>query len=336
VYSTCVFCNRALGTNESVEHFPVGQRLAFDAAKGRLWAVCPHCHRWNLTPLEERWEAIEDAERLFRSTRLRISTDNIGLARMRDGTDLIRVGAPQRPELAAWRYGSQFATRRRRVIVGSAAAATSIGAMSLLLPAAALPVLIPIAGAGLVVLGVGSITGSKVLFAQRFVRDEADHYLRVTPNDIGAVRLAAEGEGWVLRVPYQSRRPTITPHVLDIINKGSIHEATLRGQLAIDAARALLPLVNGTGAKAQLVSDAVALVADWDSADAAFFLPPAVRLALEMSVHEEQERRALEGELASLEQAWRDAEEVAAIADDLLIPNPVLRALQRLRSLTPP
>ena len=58
MYATCLFCNRPLGHNESIEHFPVGRRLAFDAAKGRLWVVCPACERWNLTPLEERWEAI--------------------------------------------------------------------------------------------------------------------------------------------------------------------------------------------------------------------------------------------------------------------------------------
>jgi hypothetical protein len=39
------------------------------------------------------------------------------------------------------------------------------------------------------------------------------------------------------------------------------------------------------------------------------------RLALEMSVHEETERRALHGELAVLKDAWRDAEEIARICD---------------------
>ena len=37
--------------------------------------------------------------------------------------------------------------------------------------------------------------------------------------------------------------------------------------------------------------------------------------------HEEQERRTLEGELAQLEQAWREAAEIAAIADNLLLPE---------------
>ena len=40
-----------------------------------------------------------------------------------------------------------------------------------------------------------------------------------------------------------------------------------------------------------------------------------------MALHEEEERRALEGELWRLERAWREAEEIAAIADDLLLPE---------------
>jgi hypothetical protein len=46
-------------------------------------------------------------------------------------------------------------------------------------------------------------------------------------------------------------------------------------------------------------------------------LDPAERLALEMAMHEETERRALEGELALLAAAWKEAEEIAAIADEL-------------------
>jgi hypothetical protein len=39
-----------------------------------------------------------------------------------------------------------------------------------------------------------------------------------------------------------------------------------------------------------------------------------------MALHEEQERRALAGELIELELAWRAAEEVAAIADNMFVP----------------
>ena len=103
MYRSCIFCSAPLGSNESIERFPVGRRLAFDAEKGRLWAVCGRCARWNLAPIEERWEAIEDAERLFRDTRLRVQSENVGLARLPDGTTLVRVGEALP---ASWRRGA--------------------------------------------------------------------------------------------------------------------------------------------------------------------------------------------------------------------------------------
>src|SRR3954462_9918218 len=134
MYTTCLFCNGDLGRNEVIETFPVGRRLAFDAARGRLWVVCRRCERWNLTPVEERWEAIEECERLFRDTRLRVSTDNIGLARIREGLELVRIGAPQRPEMAAWRYGDQFGRRRRKHLLYTGGGLTLVGGLVVLGP----------------------------------------------------------------------------------------------------------------------------------------------------------------------------------------------------------
>ena len=57
----------------------------------------------------------------------------------------------------------------------------------------------------------------------------------------------------------------------------------------------------------------------WSNApEGLHYLAIETRLALEMAVNEEREREALEGELALLELAWKDAEEIAAIADQLL------------------
>src|SRR5215208_1146468 len=145
MYRTCLFCSSALGSNEAVEHFPVGRRLAFDAAKGRLWVVCRKCERWNLTPLEERWEAIEECERAFRATRLRVSTDQIGLARLKEGLELVRIGEPQRPEMAAWRYGDQFGRRRRRQYLMGGGVVLIVGA-------------IVVAGPMMGVIGAGAIS----------------------------------------------------------------------------------------------------------------------------------------------------------------------------------
>ena len=136
MFTTSLFCSTALGANETIEHFPVGRRLAFDPDKGRLWVICRACDRWNLTPLEERWEALEEADRLFRETRLRASTDHIGLARLRDGLELVRIGKPQRPEIAAWRYGDQFGRRRqmRLLQIGAVSAAGGLAIAGVLPP----------------------------------------------------------------------------------------------------------------------------------------------------------------------------------------------------------
>ena len=150
MYSTCLFCHASLGANAEIESFPVGRRLAFDEAKGRLWVVCGKCARWNLTPLEERWEAIEECERHFRRMRARVQTDNIGLAKLKEGLELVRIGQPLRPEFAAWRYGRQFEMRRRRAMAMAGVGAVAAGAVGV----AAAPVAGPIVLAGLIFLTV--------------------------------------------------------------------------------------------------------------------------------------------------------------------------------------
>jgi len=57
-----------------------------------------------------------------------------------------------------------------------------------------------------------------------------------------------------------------------------------------------------------------------------------VRLAIEMALHEDTERVALEGDLAALEAAWKDAEQIAAIADRLLLPEWLSDRVDRLRN----
>ena len=54
MYSTCLFCHASLGANEMLEHFPVGRRIAFDTARGRLWVICPSCSQWSLSPQGRR------------------------------------------------------------------------------------------------------------------------------------------------------------------------------------------------------------------------------------------------------------------------------------------
>ena len=91
MYTTCTFCYGQLGTNDVLETFQVSRRVAFDPAKACLWAVCPSCARWNLAPVEERWETVDECERRFRATSLRYSSGNVGLAWLKGDLDLIRI-----------------------------------------------------------------------------------------------------------------------------------------------------------------------------------------------------------------------------------------------------
>ena len=130
MYSTCLFCTKDLGSNEVLETLPIGRRIAFDSGQGRLWVICGSCGRWNLVPFDSRLETIDRCEELFVSTRMRFATDNIGIARLREGLELVRIGTAQRPEFAAWRYGDRFASRRRRnLIIGGTLIVGGVGAV---------------------------------------------------------------------------------------------------------------------------------------------------------------------------------------------------------------
>jgi len=62
------------------------------------------------------------------------------------------------------------------------------------------------------------------------------------------------------------------------------------------------------------------------------YIPAPARLAFEMALHEDTERRALEGELAALAAAWRHADEIARIADGLLLTPIVQTKLDAMRA----
>jgi hypothetical protein len=200
MYSTCTFCHAPLGANEMLERFPVGRRLAFDADKGRLWVVCGACKQWNLSPLDERWEAIESAEKLYRDTRLRVATDQMGLARLRDGTELIRIGHPLRPEFAAWRYGERFTMRWKRYTALSVA----MGGGAYLVG--------PLTGLGFSMLPYYGVSWMKRFFEARRVIarvDDPNGPIALTlPNAmIARIEMAPDDAlGWRLSIPHLQRR----------------------------------------------------------------------------------------------------------------------------------
>ena len=318
MYTACMFCSKPLGENEVVEHFTVGRRLAFDSARGRLWVVCRKCERWNLTPLEERWEAVETCERLFETTRVRASTDNIGIARHPEGLELVRIGKPLRPEFAAWRYGDQFGRRRKRAILYGVGGAAVFGT-----------VVIGGAASGLISGALLAQTGSFVnLWNQRTLlklRTDDGRTMKLKDIDLRGTRVRPPADGHGFRLQVRKGKKT------EWFEGGEAER--LVGQI--------VPRMNRKGARPHTVQDAVSEIEDLGHPDAFLEdvirgdrftdkrgvpgyinkMPEPTKLALEMALHEEQERRALEGELKNLEAAWRAAEEIAGIADDLLLPE---------------
>jgi hypothetical protein len=364
MYSTCLFCNGPLGANEQIAAFPVGRRLAYDPARGRLWVICDRCGRWNLSPLDERWEAIDECERLFRGTFLRYSTDNIGLARIEEGLELVRIGPALLPEIASWRYGARIqryasetngagravALVRRgaglhRWVARRAASALAGYATSVGLSDEAMLRLRTFRRGDAVLARTIDEQGTPIVIryahlgAAELIRPERDKPWRlVVRHDAGVARLAEEvglrtagkmlaslnfgvasnaevqhaiakldeagdREGYFTRVASLAMR-TQWGRVPDAPDEGLIEPAgsSFAERIALQLANRSFWGRGGTGS---------------DETTPLFRLPSVDRLALEMASNEDIERRALQGELEALAAAWKEAEEIANISDEL-------------------
>lgn len=332
MYATCLFCHSALGNNDTIESFPVGRRLAFDVERGRLWAVCRVCDNWNLTPLEQRFAAVEECERAYRATPIRVSTDNIGLATVSSRLELVRVGKPLRPEFAAWRYGTRI---RRRQLQRAANAATGALANSAAMAFGTMAAIVGVAAMA---------TGSRLLrttvqrpleeIESRLIYDRVLAHVRTPDGVLRPLRFShvarleivatQEHRPWTFRIAHQA---------------GTLD---LEGPTAGQVAGQLLSRLNHRGGSAGELKHATRLITNagdpeqfirgsgilrhtrrrknsifWDDDVGVLGLTSTERFALEIAMHEDTERQAMHGELRALESAWRDAEEIAAIADRL-------------------
>jgi hypothetical protein len=356
LYSTCLFCHSDLGANEVIEHFPVGRRLAFDGERGRLWVVCRACERWNLTPIEERWEAIEECERLFRGTTLRMSTDHIGLARVREGLELVRVGDPQRPEMAAWRYGDQFGRRRRRYYMVAGGSAVAVGAFF-----SGFIALGAFAGGGAMMLNIAVSSVGQMRNRRIVARvPTPEGVVDITRGQLPEAKIERSGRsGWQLSLKCTTH-PTHPTHTAyrwweyqPSRFAGRKETLNLEPRDALPALVALLPSVNGRGGTRRNVQTAVELIeragdvtrlldtaasiamkTGWNFTTQGRLstIPIEARLALEMMTHEDDERRALEGELAALEERWKEAEEIASISDNMFLPPSITEWMRKMRA----
>ena len=127
----------------------------------------------------------------------------------------------------------------------------------------------------------------------------------------------------------------------------------VHGEDALRIMGQILPTMNYKGASKRKLDEAITLVEEHRDTHAFFRaaartadrpswfyesrrgtlrqLPSETLLALEMISHEESERQALEGDLRILEEAWREAEEIAAISDDMFLPEEILSRLSEMK-----
>ena len=250
MYSTCLYCNKDLAANDVLETLPIGRRVAFDARQGRLWVVCRACEKWNLVPFDTRLETIDSCERMFSETRVRFSTGNIGIARLKEGLELVRIGPAQRPEFAAWRYGDQFGRRRFRnaaILGGTMAAAVGVVAgQHLLLPLLG-------GGFGFQAFNIGNSIYQSRRAVVRISTPEAVHGA-MTKKQVRGAAIHSRGHGsWSLLVTIHSSSRA------GFVAGLTVRDVEMSGTPAIDALGKIMPRLNASGGSPKVVREAVEL-----------------------------------------------------------------------------
>jgi len=300
-------------------HVPSGDRVAYDALKGRVWVICRTCRRWSLLPLEARWEALEELEELTSgNARLLARTKNISLYR-KGPLEIVRVGGAGAGEEAWWRYGNQTPGGRR------------VGRWT---P----PILRTLRFGSLAWVGERSCPVCGHVFREVAFNDRK--ILRVAPADqerLADARAGGGGGGRDVPAPpgsFSLHRPC--PRC-----KGS-HDGGLRlaGLEAEITLARVLAFQNYLGESQVTVQAAARLVADPENPMALVRLlsrqdrplgdlQPIGLTALEIAVNAARERTLSRLEAEALEARWKREEELASLVDGELSPVASLGGLVR-------
>jgi hypothetical protein len=327
--SRCIYCHLPLSENQTLENFRVGRRIAFDPGRGRLWTICGSCRRWNLAPIEERWEALEELEKLSRDRgRLLSQTDHIALFRL-DDIDIVRVGRAQLAEEAWWRYGQELQRRRARSRLITAAEIALYAGMA------------SVSAFGMMWIGGGGQPihqlirwrkfGSTAWRGEKFCRRCGRPLYEVSFKQ-AAHLIVQPGTAETVSLDLRCKRCGFKNADGGVSFEGPDAERMLRRVLAYH---------NFSGAPEQRVKDAVRMI---DHAGSAHHLIRSLGqrnfkvvdgrkqkesvIALEIAINDEAERELLELELAELEARWREEEELAAIVDGELTELPLLERIR--------
>ncbi len=337
MFTHCLVCHTPFPANEELEHFPTSTRVAYDAERGRLWAVCRTCKRWSLAPIEERWEALEELEKAAQDgAKLLSQTDNIALLRSGE-LDIVRVGRANLTEEAWWRYGRELTNRaarhRKLTIVGTAAAGAAIAGVSL--------------------------TGGLSWFGAWLLWENAPQQLTHAARWLRFGGSAWRGSRTCMRcgqafrsVAYRDRAhvvlsPGTSPgDALSVtqrcpacgdLGEGGLH---LLGKEGDRVSRRLLAYHHHAGASEKRVRSATRLIEEVGSPEALtrLVIKEGRRLgdlqrngaiALEIAANDTLEQRLLELELAEVEAHWQEEEELASIIDGELTPLPLMESIRR-------
>jgi hypothetical protein len=310
----CLYCGSDLVS-------PRGRR-AFDPWLGRLWRICPDCHRWNAVALEDRWEALEALERAARDQgRTVLRTDHLDLVAVQD-FQVVRVGRAPRPELAVWRYGSLLPAARLGLI-------RRIRQFLLGLPSSSFGYN---AGHG---AGLFPSVAEDRWFASPFIEDAGpltaaflqlplaarcpgcDGPLAVAPWSFQALRVVGEAGGPAIAAACAVCGTDVTVSVRDarpalriglfVVNR------RLRDEVVVTEAARALDRADGPAGLLDTLGREDPTLGDLD---------PAERLALGFALDEQSEGELLEAE-------WREAEELAALMDGELTEVPGFDAFRR-------
>ncbi|HXF96699.1 MAG TPA: hypothetical protein VNI61_11430 [Gemmatimonadales bacterium] len=324
MFRSCAFCNASFDGDGAPAGLGVGRRFAFDEWKGRLWVICHRCARWNLTPLEDRLERIEALARLVPTGRLLAASEQVALIRW-GGYDLVRVGRPPRVELAAWRYGERLRARARdraKVVVPLTVVALGLGIAANVAAGGSLGILVwnlhSLADAAY----IGLVGRRRVRLADPPVCARCGTVMELRARDLQHARLVPDPHAelaTLLSCPScQAEGALLTgADAAAALRQGLTYlNATRAGRRRAEEAALVVDRIGGAG---ELLRDVARRELTLRS------LHPDRRLALEMAVDEQEEIR-------ELERRWREAEEIAGIADGLLSSTPELEDhLRRLR-----
>lgn len=328
MYTSCAFCSASFAGDGGPTGLGIGRRFACDPWRSRAWVICLKCSRWNLTPFDSRIETIAAMEKMASTGRLAATTDQVSLVRA-GAYDIVRVGRPPRTEFASWRYGERIKARERErlkivvpatlvavggVVAFNAAVGGSMGAMVGQVPSMVDGIYKWTVGNRTVRLeeppvcarcGTVMALRAKHLLRARLTNG-AHHDMALLVSCPNCKEIGAQLEG---------------PDAERMLRTGLVYANLRKGKslkkLAVEAASA----VDRVGGPHELIR------AEARRESELAHLAGTQALALEMSVDEQ-------AELHELERQWREAEEIASIADGLLVDPAIEQRVRELRENT--